>query len=157
MNKLLQVSCLVLIPFLALAEPPKPSVIVRDTAKVHKEHKNLDGKYIGKKGLTNFGVTGNYRGMVYYRNMDELFDGTYSEEKMLLSTNDGGRQSQLELDVVARPTSTTSFRTDFYLYSPMRGAGLPRRDAPPIPPKKVSGTLNTSAQGHDTTRNISAR
>ena len=123
MNKLLQVSCLVLIPFLALAEPPKPSVIVRDTSATHRQHKNYLGKYNGKKGITNFGVTGNYRGMLYYRNMNDLFDGTYSEEKMLLSTNDGGRQSQLELDVVARPTSTTSFRTDFYLYSPMRGAG----------------------------------
>lgn len=125
MKKLLQISCLVLLPFLALAESPSPNGVVRDTSKtvVHRSHKNLDGKYQGKKGLTNFGVTGNYRGMIYYRNMDDLFDGTYSEEKMLLSTNDGGRQSQLELDVVARPTSTTSFRTDFYLYSPMRGVG----------------------------------
>lgn len=123
MNKLLQVSCFVLLPFLALAEPPSSESVVRDTTTVHREHKNTVGKYKGKKGLTNFGVTGNYRGMIYYRNMDELFDGTYSEEKMLLSTNDGGRQSQLELDVVARPTATTSFRTDFYLYSPMNGAG----------------------------------
>ncbi len=125
MKKLLQISCFVIFPFLAIAGSPSPNGVVRDTSKsiVHRPHKNLDGKYKGKQGLTNFGVTGNYRGMIYYRNMDELFDGTYSEEKMLLSTNDGGRQSQLELDVVARPTSTTSFRTDFYLYSPMRGSG----------------------------------
>ena len=30
------------------------------------------------------------------------------------------------------------------------------RDAAPIPQKKVSGTLTTSAQGHDTVRNTSA-
>ena len=30
------------------------------------------------------------------------------------------------------------------------------REAPPIPPKKVSGTLTTSAQGQETTRNTRA-
>ena len=34
---------------------------------------------------------------------------------------------------------------------------MPQRDAPPIPPKKVSGTLTTSAQGQETTRNTKAR
>ena len=123
MKRFLQLFCLSLLPIIAQAEPFAGNGGFRDTSATHRQHKNLLGKYNGKQGLTNFGVTGNYRGMVYYRNMDELFDGTYSQEKMLLSTNDGGRQSQLELDVVARPTSTTSFRTDFYLYSPMRGAG----------------------------------
>ena len=123
MKRFLQLFCLSLLPIIAQAEPFAGDGGFRDTSATHRQHKNLLGKYNGKQGLTNFGVTGNYRGMVYYRNMDELFDGTYSQEKMLLSTNDGGRQSQLELDVVARPTSTTSFRTDFYLYSPMRGAG----------------------------------
>ncbi len=123
MKKLLQISCLVLLPFFSWANSPSPGGVVRDTSKVHREHKDLVGKFIGKKGLTNFGVTGSYRGMIYYRNMDELFDGSYSQEKMLLSTNDGSRQSQLELNVIARPTSTTAFHTDFYLYSPMLGAG----------------------------------
>ena len=34
---------------------------------------------------------------------------------------------------------------------------MPCREAPPMPPKKVRGTLMTSAQGQETTRNISAR
>ena len=34
---------------------------------------------------------------------------------------------------------------------------MPSREAPPIPPKKLSGTETTSAQGQDTTRKISAR
>lgn len=123
MKRLLQVSCLILLPFFALADPPTPTGVVKDTTKVHREHKSLIGKFKGKSGITNFGITGSYRGMVYYRNMNDLFDGTYSQEKMLLSTNDGGRQSQLELDVFARPTATTAFRTDFYLYSPMQGMG----------------------------------
>ena len=122
MKKFLQVFCISLFPLFVYAAPTDGDGGYRDTSVVHRQHKNYLGKYNGKKGITNFGVTGNYRGMLYYRNMSDLFDGTYSEEKMLLSTNDGGRQSQLELDVVARPTSTTSFRTDFYLYSPMRGA-----------------------------------
>ena len=34
---------------------------------------------------------------------------------------------------------------------------IPFRDAPPMPPKKVRGTLMTRAQGQETTRNIKAR
>ena len=34
---------------------------------------------------------------------------------------------------------------------------MPLRDAPPMPPKNDSGTDTTSAHGHDTTRNVSAR
>ena len=34
---------------------------------------------------------------------------------------------------------------------------MPLADAPPMPPKKLSGTEITSAQGQDTTRKISAR
>ncbi|MPM82353.1 hypothetical protein SDC9_129414 [bioreactor metagenome] len=33
---------------------------------------------------------------------------------------------------------------------------MPFLEAPPIPPKKLSGTEITSAQGHEITRNISA-
>ncbi len=122
MKLLLHVSCLLLFPIFAIAGPPSADVPYGDTV-VHREHKKTGAKFKGKPGLRNFGVTGNYRGMIYYRNMNDLFDGTYSQEKMLLSTNDGGRQSQLQLDVVARPTANTAFRTDFYLYSPMLGAG----------------------------------
>ena len=35
-------------------------------------------------------------------------------------------------------------------------ARMPFREAPPIPPKKERGTEMTSAQGQETTRNISA-
>lgn len=123
MNKLLQVSFFILLPFFAYSGIYSSDAIDADTMKVLSKHKSPGLKYFGKQGLKNFGITGNYRGMIYYRNMDELFDGSYSEEKMLLSTNDGGRQAQLELDIVARPTANTSFRTDFYLYSPMLGSG----------------------------------
>ena len=34
---------------------------------------------------------------------------------------------------------------------------IPFLEAPPIPPKNVSGMEMTSAQGQETTRNISAR
>ena len=34
---------------------------------------------------------------------------------------------------------------------------MPSLDAPPMPPKNDSGTLITSAQGHDTTRNVRPR
>ena len=34
---------------------------------------------------------------------------------------------------------------------------MPRREAPPMPPKNDSGTLMTSAHGHDTTRKMSPR
>ena len=34
---------------------------------------------------------------------------------------------------------------------------MPLREAPPMPPKNVSGTLMTRAQGQDTTRNSKAR
>ena len=34
---------------------------------------------------------------------------------------------------------------------------MPFFDAPPMPAKNDSGTLITSAHGHDTTRNMSAR
>ena len=88
MKLLLHVSCLLLLPMFVLADPPSVDVPYGDTV-AQREHKKTGAKFMGKPGLRNFGITGNYRGMIYYRNMNDLFDGTYSQEKMLLSTNDG--------------------------------------------------------------------
>lgn len=79
--------------------------------------------YIGKKPLKNFNIDGSFNGLIYCRNMDKLFDGKQTQQKLIISNNDGGEQREMRLNFSGRPTTNTYFKTDMYIAPSMRGFG----------------------------------
>ncbi|MDA3883701.1 MAG: hypothetical protein PF481_10505 [Bacteroidales bacterium] len=120
------------------------SSLYAGTGQPKTEKDSLQNDFVERKPLKRFYINGNYRGMLYYRNLSELFDGSYAEEKMLLSTNDGGRNPQLQLDISGRPTARTYFHTDIFLYSPMQGLGYNTNESGLSLGVNIDGNINTN-------------
>lgn len=95
-----------------------------------------------RKGLQNINFNGQYRQLVFYRNMNQLYDGSFQNEASTLDITDGIRQAQLQLDISGKPTKATFFKSDLFLYSPMTGY-----DYEPEDQNKVGLAVGVNVEG----------
>lgn len=107
--------------------------------------------YIGKLPLKKFYITGNYRGIMYYRNCKNLFNGNgptvnnFDPEKQTITTDNDGETPQLNLYFSGRPTPKTFFQTEMALYSTYNGLEYNENTIEILIGVNFTGQINTNA------------
>ncbi|MEY3127132.1 MAG: hypothetical protein RL273_1305, partial [Bacteroidota bacterium] len=98
--------------------------ITSDTALFNPLNSGLVPKKIAKS-LENISVSGFYRFLGAYSNMEKQYAPTNLADfnpKQRVFLGDDSQIPQLMLNIAGRPSKTTSFSTDLYLWTPLTGS-----------------------------------
>ncbi len=74
--------------------------------------------------LKNFSVSGYYRFLANVRNLSDPYPELKNNPRTIF-IGDDSQIPQLMFNITGKPTDKTTFLTDFYLWSPMTGRGMP--------------------------------